>query len=75
MSKIVVYTKSDCIQCEYTARFLESRGIPFREVDIMSDPAMASHLRETGQLQMPYVVTDDDSWSGYRRDKLKGLIR
>jgi hypothetical protein len=40
----------------------------------MSDPAMAKHLRETGQLQMPYVVTDSGSWSGYRIGKLKELL-
>lgn len=40
----------------------------------MSDPAMANRLRESGQLQMPLVVTGQGSWSGYRRDKLKGLL-
>lgn len=72
---IKIFTKPACPACEYTKKFFETENIDFQEVDIMSDPAMAKHLRETGQLEMPHVVTDSDSWSGYRRDKLKGLIR
>lgn len=72
---IIVYSKPNCPACEYTKKFLESNDLEFREVDIMSDPVMASRLRESGQLEMPHVVTDSDSWSGYRRDKLKELLR
>lgn len=71
---IVVYSKSPCVQCDFTKKFLDRHGIDYREVDIMSDPAMAKCLRESGQLQMPYVVTDIGSWSGYRDDKLKELL-
>lgn len=71
---ILVFTKDNCVQCTYTKKFLDRHGIDYREVDIMSDPAMAKYLRESGQLQMPYVVTDIGSWSGYRDDKLKELL-
>lgn len=72
---ITVYTKPNCAGCEWTKKFLDSKGLEYTEIDIQSDPAMAAHLRETGQIEMPYVVTPHDSWSGYRREKLKGLTK
>lgn len=72
---ITVYTKPNCAGCEYTKKFLADKGFEYTEIDIQTDPAMATHLREANQLEMPYVITDHDSWSGYRREKLKGLTK
>lgn len=72
---IKVYTKPNCAGCEYTKKFLDSKGLEYTEIDIQSDPTMAAHLRETNQLEMPHVITPHGSWSGYRREKLKGLAR
>lgn len=72
---ITVYTKPNCAGCEYTKKFLDSKGLEYTEIDIHTDEAMAAHLRETNQLEMPHVITDHDSWSGYRREKLKGLTK
>lgn len=72
---VKVFSKPSCPQCVQTKKFLERHDIDFEEIDIMSDPAMAKHLRESGQLQMPHVVTDIGSWSGFRIGKLKELLQ
>lgn len=70
---ITLYTKPDCVQCEYTKKFLDQKGLPYTEIDIDADRAMAAQLRATNQLQLPYVVTGEDCWSGFKLEKLRGL--
>ena len=37
------------------------------------DPDALEHVKSLGFVQAPVVVTDTDSWSGFRPDKIKGI--
>lgn len=69
---IIVYgRKQGCVQCEYTCKFLDNAEIPYQFIDV--DEVGAERLPAAMGLQLPYVVTSTDNWSGYKREKLKAL--
>lgn len=71
---ITVYTKPACVQCNATYRALDKQGITYRSVDISQDPEALERVRSLGYMQAPVVVTDQEHWSGFRPDKIAGLI-
>ena len=70
---VTVYTKPACVQCTATYRALDKKGIAYEVVDMSQDPAALERVRALGFMQAPVVVTESDSWSGFRPDKIKAL--
>lgn len=70
---ITVYSKPRCVQCDATKRALKKQGIAYAEVDMSQDPDALEHVKSLGFVQAPVVVADNDSWSGFRPDKIKAL--
>lgn len=72
---VTVYTKSNCVQCDQTKRYLDRAGIGYTEEDLMSEKnaAQLAYFQAEGFAAAPIVVTDIGTWSGFRLDKLKGL--
>lgn len=70
---VTVYTKPHCPQCDATKRQFNKCGIDYTTVDITQDAAALRKLQDAGFMQAPVVITDSDSWSGYRPDKIRGL--
>jgi glutaredoxin len=56
-----IYVKPDCAYCEAARRELESRGEPYRVVDILADPGGRETLARLtdGTLVVPVVVEDN----------------
>ncbi len=73
MSSITVYSKSACVQCTATYRALDSRGISYTVVDLDQHPRSHRRPQGRGLLQAPAVVTDTDTWTGFRPDKIATL--
>lgn len=73
MCAVTVYTKPECVQCEWTKRLLDKQGIAFAEIDVTADDSAAQELRERGELKLPVVVTPTDRWSGFRPERIKGI--
>lgn len=71
---ITVYSAPNCSACFATKAWLNSKGIPFHEVDISADEALAEQFRERGLTELPIVTTHDDLWTGFRMCKLHKLI-
>lgn len=71
--RITIYTRNNCVQCHATKRAMESRGFDFELIDIDHHPDAADSLRAQGYRQLPVVVTDDASWSGFRPDMINRL--
>lgn len=65
---ITVYGRENCVQCHYTTRFLGNHDIAFTYIDVDS-----GDVPDDMGTQLPYVVTPNASWSGYRHEKLKAL--
>lgn len=72
-NSVVVYGKPDCALCDQTMKRLNDRGICYTYVDITVNKKGRKMLNDLGVKQLPYVVTDQDSWSGFRLEKIRGL--
>jgi glutaredoxin-like protein NrdH len=70
---ITVYTMPDCSQCEWTKKFLDRRGFEYETIDISTNPEALDKVTAMGYKSAPVVVTDNDSWSGFRLTKLSDL--
>ncbi|NIF50019.1 glutaredoxin-like protein NrdH [Enterobacter sp. Ap-1006] len=71
--RITIYTKDDCVQCHATKRAMESRGFAFDMINLDQCPEAADDLRAKGFRQLPVVVTEAESWSGFRPDMINRL--
>lgn len=72
---ITVYAKPYCPQCDATKRQLDRQGIEYSVIDITQDPQALDELLRAGFMQAPVVVTEQESWSGYRPDKIRALAK
>jgi glutaredoxin 3 len=67
MREAVVYTTEPCGYCVRVKMLLKSRGVEFREVNLVSDPRGLQELAErTGMMTLPQVVIDGELVGGYR---------
>lgn len=70
---ITVYTMPNCVQCDQTKRYLDKSSIEYDTVDISVDTDAYEKVTSMGYKSAPVVVTDTDSWSGFRLTKLSTL--
>ena len=72
---ITVYTKAHCPQCDATKRQLTKQGLEFEQVDLTEDQTLIDQFIAQGFKQTPIVVTDQETWSGYRRDLIRKVAQ
>lgn len=73
MSPVTVYSKPGCPPCNATKKALKGHSIPFTEIDITQDPDALNHIISLGFNAAPVVIVGDQSWSGYRSERIKEL--
>ena len=74
MKKIVVYSKPNCMQCQFTKKFLEDRGIPYESKDVQSSDQALNEVKDMGYTSLPVVLADGlGSFNGFRPDMLSKL--
>lgn len=71
--RIKIYTRNDCVQCHATKRAIENRGLSFDLINLDLHPEAADELRAQGYRQLPVVITEQESWSGFRPDMINRL--
>jgi len=71
---VTVYSNPNCTACEQTKRFLTLKGVVFESKMISESPEVFALIEEKGYASAPIVVVGDDSWSGFRLEKLSTLI-
>lgn len=71
---VIVYSNPNCTACEQTKRFLTVKGIEFEAKMIQDSPEVFAIIEEKGYSAAPVVVAGDESWSGFRLDKLNALV-
>lgn len=69
---IQVYTKDECIQCEYTLKKLKEFHIPYQELP-MDDAAVKLVKDRKLHMNSPVVVTANTVWTGFKIDRLQAL--
>jgi glutaredoxin-like protein NrdH len=72
---INVYGKPGCVQCTATTRRLDKLHIVYDYTDVTENPQALARVRELGYQQVPVVETETQHWSGYRPDRIMGLIQ
>lgn len=71
---ITVYTLPNCVQCDSTKKMLDKNSVPYNTVDLSEDITAKEMVLDMGYSSAPVVITDSDHWSGFRIEKLNGLI-
>lgn len=72
---IKVYSKPNCMQCEFTKKFLKDNGLQFEVRDVFESEQFKDEVVELGFTSLPVVVADGhEPFSGYRPDKLDELL-
>ena len=75
---VTVYSKPDCVQCRYTKKELESKSLPYKEIDITQDEDARKLLQDMGIQMLPAVCVDSgigevEWWAGFKIEKLRAL--
>ena len=67
---IKVYSKPNCMQCEFSKKYLKDKGIEFKEINVFKDAEALAMLRDEGFSQMPVVDVNGEFHTGFRPDVL-----
>lgn len=72
---VTVYTNPNCVQCEQTKKYLDKEGIEYTVENLQSDENYEKLVEFVNQgfKAAPIVVTDTETWSGFKLDKLKEI--
>lgn len=74
MKKITVYSKPNCMQCDFTKRFLDQHNLEYTAVDFMQDSDALARVQALGFQSLPVVVADGvEPFFGFRPDMLEQL--
>lgn len=72
---VTVYTKPNCMQCNFTKQFLKENNIAFSAVDIMEDEKALEAVKSMGFSSLPVVVIEgEEPFNGFRPDRLEALV-
>lgn len=77
MAKVTVYSTPTCPWCTRAKAYLQSKNIPFADVDVSMDREKAMEMvKKSGQQGVPVIDIDGQIIIGFdqaRIDKLLGL--
>lgn len=72
---VVVYSKSNCMQCNFTKQFLIDNEIEFVVKDIEEDAVALEEVKSLGFSSLPVVIIDgQEPFNGFRPDRLESLL-
>lgn len=64
--EVIIYTKPGCPYCKAAKEDLTGRGVPFRELDVTSDPAIKEEaIARAGVASVPVIVTGGEVTVGF----------
>lgn len=64
---VKVYGRPDCVQCKFTVKELDKKGISHEYLDIKECPDTK------GLQQLPIVIAGNTFWGGFKPDKIRLL--
>lgn len=74
MADVTVYSKQNCMQCNFTKRFLNEHNIPFQTKDVEEDQEALQEVKELGFSSLPVILAKGQkAFHGFHPDKLKQL--
>ena len=63
---IKVYSKPNCMSCNFAKKYLDDKGVKFKEIDVFKDEEALAMLRDKGFSQMPVVSMDGEFHTGFQ---------
>ncbi|WP_314255579.1 glutaredoxin-like protein NrdH [Abiotrophia defectiva] len=74
MNEVIVYSKPNCMQCEFTKRWLHENGIPYTAYDVTKNERCVNRVIQLGYQNLPVVYVDKKRhWFGFRPDLMEEL--
>ncbi|RLK63734.1 glutaredoxin-like protein NrdH [Atopobacter sp. AH10] len=72
---LTIYSKPNCMQCNFTKRFLKDKGIEFIEKDITVSEEALQEVKDLGFQSVPVVKNSDgEAFAGFNPERLESLI-
>ena len=71
---IIVYSKPNCMSCNFAKKYLNDKGVKYEEIDVFKDVEALAMLRDKGFSQMPVVSMDGEFHTGFRPDVLAKAV-
>lgn len=73
--KVTVYSTPTCPYCVMAKDYLSEKNIPYDDVDVSKDPAMAREMiQKSGQRGVPVIDIDGDIIIGFDKKRIDELI-
>ena len=73
---ITVYTKPDCMACNFTKNFIIDNKIEAEYIDVTQDEEALARVKDLGYNAMPVVYVDEQThWFGFRPDELEKICK
>lgn len=74
LTNVLLYSKPNCPQCDFTKKFLDDHQIAYSTIDVMEDAAALEKVKSLGFQSLPVVVADGMApFHGFRPDLLENL--
>ncbi|WP_085711675.1 MULTISPECIES: glutaredoxin family protein [unclassified Pseudomonas] len=74
-AKVVLYTTDWCGYCKQTKRFLDQKGIPFREFDIEKDAEARKAYEALGGRGIPLIDVNGTLIRGFDPDDILAALK
>jgi glutaredoxin 3 len=73
--RVIVFSTPTCTYCNQAKRYLRSRGVRFRDVDVSRDAAAARDLvRRSGQQGVPVLDIGGKIIVGFNRPEIDKML-
>lgn len=75
MKKIILFSTPACVYCHTLKKYLEKKGVEFKEIDITEDEeAKEEMVKNTEQMGVPVLKVDDQYIIGFDKKKIEELL-
>ncbi|AMB98537.1 NrdH-redoxin [Aerococcus urinaehominis] len=73
---VTVYSKPNCMQCNFTKKYLEDKEVTFQVLDVTESEEALDHVKALGFSSLPVVEAEGiEPFSGFRPDRLESLAQ
>lgn len=73
---MIIYSASWCAFCHMAKEYLKGKKVPFKEIDVDSDPGAAQAIvAKTGQAGVPVIEIGDEVILGFDRPRIDLALR
>ena len=73
--QVTIYTKPNCMQCNFTKKFLDENQISYDIQDVTASDTALAAVKEMGFHAVPVIVSEvEKPFYGFRPDLLEHIV-